>query len=289
MTKTPKMRSAKLRSRTANTVIYIILSIMAVIWLVPIAWLIMSSFRAEPGAFTSYIIPKSYTFANYTNLFTDTSLFNYPRWYANTFIVAIFTCIISSMFILMVSYTLSRLRFKARRPMMNVTLVLGMFPGFMSMIAVYHILKAIGLTQSLAALVIVYSAGAGTGYYIAKGFFDTIPKALDEAATIDGASKNTIFWKIILPMSKPIITYTVLMAFMAPWVDFIFASVIMKDNYNNYTIALGLFRMLERENLSKYFTQFCAGAVLIAIPITILFMFMQKNYVEGITGGSVKG
>ncbi len=283
------IKNNKMRSKISNGFVYLILSIMSVIWLLPIAWLLLISFREEAGAFTPYIMPKGYTFANYTKLFTDTSVFNYPRWYANTFVVAIFSCIISSLFILAVSYALSRLRFKARKPIMNITLILGMFPGFMSMIAVYHILKAIGLDQTLAGLIFIYSAGAGLGYFIAKGFFDTIPRALDEAATIDGATKNTIFWKIILPMSKPIITYTVLMAFMAPWVDFIFASVIMKDNYNNYTIALGLYRMLERENLYRYFTQFCAGAVLIAIPITILFMIMQKNYVEGITGGAVKG
>lgn len=283
-------KSAKLRQRISNAAIYVILSVMSVIWLLPIVWLVLSSFRAEPGAFTDgYILPKSYTLDNYIKLLTETDLFNYPRWFMNTLIVAIFSCLISTLFILMVSYAFSRLRFKARRPMMNITLILGMFPGFMSMIAVYHILKAIGLQQSLVSLVIVYSAGAGLTYYIAKGFFDTIPRALDEAATIDGASRNQIFWKITLPMSKPIITYTVLTTFMSPWVDFIFASVIMKDNYQNYTIAVGLFRMLERENLYRYFTQFCAGAVLIAIPITILFMLMQKNYVEGITGGAVKG
>lgn len=282
--------SAKFRSGLSNTVIYVILGVMSVIWLLPIAWLVISSFRAEPGAFTvGYIIPKEYTLDNYTKLFTDTQLFNFPRWYLNTLIVAIASCVLSSLFILMTSYALSRLRFAARRPIMNIVLVLGMFPGFMSMIAVYHILKAIGLNQSLLALVLVYSGGAGLGYYIQKGFFDTIPRTLDEAAKIDGASQNTIFWKIILPLSKPIITYTVLMAFMAPWVDFIFVSVIMKDNYANYTIALGLFQMISRENLFKYFTQFCAGAVLIGVPITLLFIKMQKYYVEGVTGGAVKG
>lgn len=287
---TPTLKSAKLRYYLSNGLIYIILSVLAVIWLLPIVWLVLSSFRAEPGAFTvGYVIPKGYTLDNYVKLLTDTSQFNYPRWYLNTFIVAIFSCLISSLFVLSVSYAFSRLRFKMRRPMMNVVLVLGMFPGFMSMIAVYHILKAIGLEQSLVSLIIVYSSGAGLSYYIAKGFFDTIPRALDEAATIDGATRNQIFWKITLPMSKPIATYTVLTTFIAPWVDFIFASVIMKDNYQNYTIALGLFKMLERESLYQYFTQFCAGAVLIAIPITILFMCMQRYYVEGVTGGAVKG
>lgn len=277
------------RTTAADTVIYIILTVMSFIWLVPIAWLVITSFRAEPGAWTPYIFPKEYTFDNYIKLFTETQLFNYPRWFMNTLIVAIFTCVISTVLVLLTSYTLSRLRFKARTGIMNVGLILGMFPGFMSMIAVYFILKAMGLSQSLIALILVYSGGAGLGYYIAKGFFDTIPKVLDEAAIVDGASQNTIFWRIILPMSRPIIIYTVLVSFMAPWVDFIFVSVIMKDNYNNYTIALGLYQMLTRENIYKYFTQFCAGAVLIAIPITLLFIFMQRYYVEGVTGGAVKG
>jgi arabinogalactan oligomer / maltooligosaccharide transport system permease protein len=282
-------QSHRFRKHFANTVIYIVLSVMAVVWLLPIAWLVLISFRGEPGAWTPYILPKTYTLANYTNLFTNTTLFNYPRWFLNTFIVAVFTCLISTILVLMTSYALSRLRFKARRGMMNIGLVLGMFPGFMSMIAIYFILKAMGLSQTLLALILVYSGGAALGYYIAKGFFDTIPRALDEAATVDGASQNTIFWKVILPLSQPIIIYTVLVSFMAPWVDFIFVSVIMKDNYNNYTIALGLYQMLTRENIYRYFTQFCAGAVLIAIPITILFVIMQKYYVEGVTGGAVKG
>lgn len=277
------------KNSAANSVIYIILSVMGIIWLVPIVWLVLISFRAEPGAYTPYILPQAYTLDNYINLLTDTHLFNYPRWFMNTFVVAVFTCIISTALVLMTSYTLSRLRFKARRGIMNLGLILGMFPGFMSMIAIYFILKAMGLSQTLLALVLVYSGGAGLGYYIAKGFFDTIPRVLDEAAVIDGANQNTIFWKIILPLSRPIIIYTVLTSFMVPWVDFIFVSVIMKDNYNNYTIALGLYQMLTRENIFNYFTQFCAGAVLIAIPITILFIIMQKFYVEGVTGGSVKG
>ena len=253
----------------SNMVIYIILSVLSLVWLLPIAWLVITSFRGEPGAWTPYIIPKEFTFDNYTRLLTETGLFNYPRWFLNTFTVAVFTCIISTVLVLMTSYTLSRLRFRARKGLLSLGLILGMFPGFMSMIAVYFILKAMGLSQSLIALVLVYSGGAGLGYFIAKGFFDTIPKVLDEAAIVDGANQNTIFWKIILPLSKPIVVYTVLMSFIAPWVDFIFVSVIMKDNYNNYTIALGLYQMLTRENIYRYFTQFCAGAVIVAIPITI--------------------
>lgn len=265
------------------------LSIMSFIWVLPIGWLIMQSFRGEGGATTNYIIPKTWTLDNYIRLFTETDLFNFPRWFLNTLFVAVISCFISTVIVLLTSYALSRLRFKMRKPTMNIILVLGMFPGFMSMTAIYYLLKSMGLAQSLWALILVYSGGAAMGYYISKGFFDTIPYAVDESAMIDGASKNDIFWNITLPMSKPIIIYTILTTFIAPWVDFIFVSVIMRDSYQNYTVALGLYQMLSRENISAYFTRFCAGAVLIAIPITILFVYMQKFYVSGITGGSVKG
>ena len=183
----------------------------------------------------------------------------------------------------------SRLRFKSRKVLMNISLVLGMFPGFMSMIAIYHFMKAIGLDQTLLALILVYSGGAALNYYIAKGFFDTIPKSLDEAARIDGANRHVIFWKIILPNSKPIVVNTAINAFIAPWVDFIFVSVIMKDNYKNYTVAKGLFTMVDKANIFEYYTAFCAGAVLVSIPIVCLFIKLQKYYVAGVTAGASKG
>ena len=279
----------KARERVSNSIIYTILTILGFIWLLPIAWLIMTSLREEPGAYTTYIIPKGWTLANYTKLFTDTELFNFPRWFMNTLFVACVSCVITTLLTLMVAYTYSRLRFKSRKGLMNMSLILGMFPGFMSMIAIYHFMKLLGLDQSLAALIMVYSGGAALKYYVAKGFFDTIPRSLDEAALIDGATRNDVFFKIILPNSMPIVTYTAIEAFIAPWVDFIFVSVIMKDNYNNYTVAMGLYKMLERENIYAYFTQFCAGAVLVALPITLLFIKIQKFYVGGVVGGAVKG
>lgn len=283
------IRSYSARRRAANITIYIVLTVLAVLWLLPIAYLILQSFREEPGAYTPYLLPQGYTLENYTRLFTDTDLFPYSRWFANTLLVAVCTCILSTIMILMISYCFSRLRFRSRRMLMNFGLILGMFPGFMAMIAVYHLLKLVGLDQSLIALVLVYSSASCLGYFIAKGFFDTLPRALDEAATIDGATRNDIFWKITLPMSKPIVVYTALTSFIAPFADFIFVSVIMKDNYQNYTVALGLYQMLSRENLYLYFTRFCAGAVVVAVPVTLLFLSLQKYYVEGVTGGAVKG
>ena len=271
----------------ANAVVYIILSIMVVIWIIPIVWLVLQSFSIEEGVTTTFF-PRSLTLDHYINLFTNEA-FPYGRWILNTFIVAVFSCIISTLFILMVSYAFSRLRFKSRKTFLNLGLILGMFPGFMSMAATYNIMDIIGLKGQLVALVIVYSAGAGLGYQVSKGFFDTIPRSLDEAEKIDGATRNQIFWIIILPLSKPIIVYTALTTFIGPWTDYIFVSYFMKDNAENFTVALGLYKMLDKEVVGTLFTTFCAGAVLIAIPITILFVIMQRFYVAGVTGGAVKG
>ena len=269
--------------------LHTLLTVLAVIWLIPVFWLLISSFRAEKGAYTSNLLPQRFTFDNYIRLFTDTRLFNFPRWFMNTLFVAVCSCIITTLLTLMVAYVYSRLRFRSRKGLMNISLILGMFPGFMSMIAIYHFMKAIGLDQTLLALILVYSGGAALNYYIAKGFFDTIPRALDEAARIDGASRHVIFWKIILPNSKPIVVNTAINAFIAPWVDFIFVSVIMKDNYNNYTVAKGLYTMVDKANIFEYYTSFCAGAVLVSIPIVCLFIKIQKYYVAGVTAGASKG
>mgnify|MGYP002679339723 FL=1 len=191
-----------------------------------------------------------------------------------------------------IAFVMSRLRFKARKPMLNVALILGMFPGFMSMIAVYYILKGIGLTQGnlkLVALILLYSGGASIlQFYVAKGFFDTIPKTIDEAAYIDGATKWDVFTKITIPLAKPIIVYTVLTSFMAPWIDFIMAKVIIGTDAQYYTVAIGLWNMLEKENIYQWYTRFAAGAVLVSIPIAILFVIMQRYYTDGMSG-AVKG
>ncbi|MBR3840158.1 MAG: sugar ABC transporter permease [Erysipelotrichales bacterium] len=295
-------------NKVTNTLIHILLGVLSVIWILPIVWLLITSFRGQPtgafpqvdinaykasgdilGGIKAVLIPTEWTLDNYILLFTDQTLFKFPRWFMNTLIVAVCSSVLSTIIVLLTSYALSRLRFKLRKPIMNVMLILGMFPGFMSMIAIYHILKALGLSQSLLSLVLVYSGGAAMGYYVSKGFFDTLPKEIDEAAMLDGASRNDIFWKITLPLSKPIVVYTILTSFISPWVDFIFVSIIMKDNYDMYTVALGLYQMLTRENIDAYFTRFAAGAVLVAIPITLLFIKMQKYYVSGVTGGAVKG
>ena len=286
------IKSYKLRRHIANAFVYLFLIVMGFIWISPFIYLLMHSFRGGAEIYGSTIIPQEWTFQNYIDLFTGsggTASLNFPRWFLNTFVVACFSCVISTISVLMVSYAFSRLRFKARKKFMNVGMILGMFPGFMTMIAIYYLLKAMGLTQTLVALVICYSCGAGLGFQISKGFFDTIPRALDEAATIDGATKNQIFWKIILPMSKPIVVYTVLTSFIGPWTDFILAKIIMGDARDNYTVAIGLQLMIGQDFKNTYYKQFLAGSGVVAVPITLLFLKMQKYYVEGVTAGGVKG
>lgn len=286
-----RQRSAKRTRMINNTIIHVVLAILAIIWVFPILWVVLTSFRAEKGSYVSTFLPQSYTIANYARLFSDTTILNFPRMFANTLFIAICSCILSTFYVLSVSYCLSRLRFKLRKPYMNMAMILGLFPGFMSMVAVYFILKALGLSEGgliRLALILCYSGGAGLGFQIAKGFFDTIPLAIDEAALIDGCTRWQIFTRITLPLSKPVIVYTVLTSFIGPWVDFIFAKVICRANADYYTVAIGLWRMLEKEYIDSWYTCFAAGAVLISIPIAILFMFLQRYYVDGMSG-AVKG
>ena len=216
---------------------------------------------------------------------------NYLGWYGNTLVIALFTAVLQTIIVLSVSYALSRLRFKGRKLIMNLVLVLGLFPGFLTMITLYFLLRQVGLTQSgaIPGLILIYVASSGMGYYISKGFFDTIPKSLDESARIDGATRFQVFKMIIMPLAKPIVIYTILMAFMAPWGDYVFASYVAFGSKPSYNVAVGLYQWVNVNDYQGYFTRFCAGGVLVAVPITLLFLALQKYYVEGVTGGAVKG
>ena len=294
--------SIRRRKIISNTAIYIILVLISFIWLIPFICILIQSLNVDwyysalasgvtppkGGGIIGYLIPAHWGFNNYINLFTQT---HFLKWYLNTFIIAAITAVIQTIMVLTMSYTLSRLRFKGRKFLMNFMLILGMFPGFLTMIVLYFLLKQFGFTQegSMWGLILVYTASSGMGYYVSKGFFDTIPKSLDEAARIDGANRLQVMIKVILPLSKPIIIYTVLTAFMGPWGDFMFARYICFGYDQAYNVALGLQQFLTQDQIGTSYTLFCAAGVIVAIPITILFMFLQRYYVEGVTGGAVKG
>ena len=282
------LKNKKGGGRYGNTVVYAVLAVLSILWIFPFAYLLLQSFRGEPGVTTEYFFPKQWTARNYIELFTDKEPFDFGRWYLNTLLVASAVAIVQTAVVLSTSYALSRLRFKMRKPLMNLMLVLGMFPGFMSMTAIYFVLKEIGLTQSLIGLILVYTAGAAMQYYISKGFFDTLPKSLDEAARIDGANRHTVFFKIILPLSGPVVVYTALVAFTMPWGEYMYSSLLMLGAPDKFNVAVGLRQMITRENAYLYFPRFCAGAVCVSLPNALLFFLLQRYYAEGVTGGAVK-
>ncbi len=287
-----KLASMSRKRKIGNFFSYLLLIIISIIWLFPFYGIIMQSFRSyltESGGMVSYIVPKSFSLDNYKFLFSGET--NYLRWYGNTVIIALCVSVLQTIIVLCVSYALSRMRFKGRELLMRFWLILGMFPGFLTMICLYFLLKTMGLTQAgaIPGLILVSVASSGMGYYVTKGYFDTIPKALDEAARIDGATRAQIFVQMILPLSKPIIIYQALTAFMAPWCDYIFASYVAFGHDASYNVAVAMNRWVWTADYQGYFTRFCAGGVLIAIPVTALFMALQKYYVEGVTGGAVKG
>lgn len=314
----------KTRRIIGDIIVYLLLIVLCAAWILPIVWLILQSFSgmAGSGSYTKFV-PTQLSFNNYIGLFTNQypiyeridgldvlkswGISNYVFFFKvgangtyhmgaflNTLIVAIFTSVASTLLTLATAYAFSRFRFKARPVMMRIILILGMFPGFLSLIVLYQVFKAAGLVQNIWALIIVYSGGAGMNYYISKGFFDTISKQIDEAAMVDGASRFQIFYKITMPLSKPIIVYTILTSFMSPWGEYITAKYLLggsKDGGSNWTVAVMLKDMLKVTDgtLGKYWGEFCAGAVVVAVPVAIVFMCMQKNYVSGVTGGAVKG
>lgn len=284
--KPKRLRSKRATERAGNAAVYTVLGVISAVWLIPFLYLILQAFRGESTGMVNYILPKEWSLENFISLFRDT---DFPLWFGNTLTVSLVVAVVQTAFVLMVSYALSRMRFRGRRALMNVILVLGMFPGFMAMIAVYFILKLVGLTQSIVGLMIVYTGSSGMGYYIAKGYFDTVPRALDEAARIDGASRLRVFYKIVMPLAKPIVIYTVLMAFMGPWGDYMYASLIAFGESKSYNVAVGMYTFLDKEHVVGYFTRFCAGGVVVAVPVTLLFLFLEKYYVAGVTGGAVKG
>ncbi len=281
-----------MKRKYVNIVIkQVVLAVLALIWLVPIIWLVVTSFSAYNGRNTSTFFPTEWSLTQYEKLLTGAdTVANFPAWFMNTLVIAIATCVISTLFVLMVAYAFACMDFRGSKGLQNLSVIVNLFPGVLSMIAVYFVLKSVGLTNSHLGLILVYSGSSGLGYLIAKGFFGTVPKALQEAAKLDGASEARCFVQVVLPMSRPIIVYTIISSFLVPWMDFVYAKMILNAGVSSqWTVAIGLYNMLDKSLINTYFGQFCAGGVLISIPISILYIIMQKFYVEGVTGGAVKG
>lgn len=286
----PFLHDQRKRRIVGDVLSHALLILLSVIWILPIVWVVLESFNKNAGPYNETFFPTEYTFDNYVQLFTDKHVLDFPRMFLHTLIIAIVVCLINVFFVLCVAFCMSRLRFRFRKTFMNVVLILGMFPGIMSVVVIYFILKSLGLTQGwgvTVALILVYSAGAGAGFYVMKGYMDTIPMELDEAAYLDGCTRWQVFTKITIPICKPMLVYQALTAFLGPCLDFVMAKAICRTQ-ENYTVALGLYQMLSREYLNDWFAKFAAAAVIISIPIVILFIVMQRYYQEAMSG-AVKG
>lgn len=279
------------RRMLGDVLAHAFLGVLSVIWIIPIVWVLAESFNTNTAPFTTTFFPTRYTLNNYMLLFRDTAVLNFRSMYFRTFVIAVFVCAISLFFVLSVAFVMSRLRFRARKAYMSTTLILGMFPGIMAVVAIYFILKALGLTGSttatLVALILVYSAGSGATFYVMKGFMDTIPTSMDEAAMLDGATRWAVFTRIILPITRPMMVYQALVGFLIPWLDFVMVKTIARTQ-ENYTVSLGLWQMLQKEYIADWYARFAAGAILVSVPVAVLFIVMQRFY-QASMSGSVKG
>lgn len=282
-----KVISKKLKIRPATTIkaviVYVIVLIISFIFAFPCIWLILSAFNANGSLLTlDGFFPESYSFDTFKTLFTEKVEHDYMTWFGNTLFVAGISCVISTVLVLAVSYTMSRYRFKGRKQMMKATLLLSIFPNFMNMTALFVIMTQFDLINNLWGLILLYSSGATMGFLVQKGFFDTIPSTIYDAATLDGATDLRVFVSITLPLSKPMIVYTALTAFVWPWSDFMLPKLLLPDK-SQWTVAIGLNWLDESK-----FSIFAAGSVFIAVPIVALYIALSKYLIQGGTAGAVK-
>lgn len=267
--------------------IYGFITFMFVVILYPLLWTFGISLNPGTTLYGAKMIPDNATFANYIYLLTDENS-QYLTWYKNTLLVASANALFSVIFVTLTSYAFSRYSFVGRKYGLITFLILQMFPVLMAMVAIYILLNTIGLLDSLLGLTLVYIGGSiPMNAFLVKGYFDTIPKELDESAKIDGASHMRIFFQIMLPLAKPILAVVALFNFMGPFMDFILPKILLRSP-EKYTLAVGLFNFINHQYANN-FTVFAAGAIMIALPISIVFLFLQKYLVSGLTAGATKG
>ena len=272
------------KSNVLDTVFtYVILIAVCAVFAFPVLWLVLASFSKSGSIYDlNGFFPSQYSLKGYQDLFMDTTMYDYPNWLKNTLFVAVTSAVIGTVLVILTAYVVSKFEFKMRKPLMKATLVLSRFPSFMGLTAVYLLMVNFGLINKLWSLVLIYSAGAPMGYLVQKGYFDTISNSIYEAARIDGASNPRIFWQVTLPLSKPIIVYTMLTQFAWPWSDFILPSLLLK-NKDLWTVAVGLMSLDETK-----FTRFAAGSIFIGVPIILLYFCLSKFLVQGLSSGAVK-
>lgn len=278
------MKLSTLRGKIVRFLIYILLACATVTSIYPILWIVMSSFNPGSALYSTTLLPERFTLDHYSELFIKK---DFGLWYLNTLKIAFFTMLLALVLVIITAYALSQFRFKGRRISLMAMLILQAFPSFMTMIAVYLLLLQLGILDTHLGLILVYAGGAiPGGAWLVKGYFDGIPRSIPEAAKIDGASNTTIFIKVMMPMSTPILTFVALSNFIAPWMDFILARLVLRSAAKK-TLAIGLYEMVS-SRMNTEFTMFAAGAVMVAVPITILFIILQRFMIQGLAEGASK-
>ncbi|MBM7554078.1 arabinogalactan oligomer/maltooligosaccharide transport system permease protein [Thalassobacillus pellis] len=279
--------NAKTKSKIEVTLIYLFLAVMFVVIAYPLLWTIMMSINPGTNMLVTKMIPDNPTLEHYLWLFTDPGS-DYVIWYKNSLMVAFANATGSVVLTSLIAYAFSRYHFIGKKYGLYTFLLLQMFPALMGMVALYILLSTIGLIDSLVGLTLIYLGGQiPFNAWLVKGYFDTIPKELDEAAKIDGAGHLKIFWTIMLPLAKPILAVVALFNFMAPFMDFLLPRIVLTSP-EKYTLALGLFNFIN-DQFSNNFTRFSAGAILIAVPIALVFLLLQRYLISGLTSGATKG
>ncbi|WP_062050257.1 sugar ABC transporter permease [Bacillus sp. JCM 19034] len=279
--------SRKLKNRLELVGIYFVIIVMFIVIGYPLLWTIGLSLNPGTSLYGASMFPENWSLDHYRWLFFDPRS-NYLTWYKNTLIVATATSFLSVVFVTLTAYAFSRYRFVGRKNGLYTFLILQMFPVLMAMVALYILLNTVNLLDTLTGLIIIYAGGAiPMNAFLVKGYFDTIPRELDESAKIDGAGHFRILFTIMLPLAKPIIAVVALFNFMSPFMDFILPRIILRSP-ENYTLALGLFNFVN-DQFANNFTRFAAGAILIAVPIAAIFLFLQRYLISGLTAGATKG
>jgi arabinogalactan oligomer/maltooligosaccharide transport system permease protein len=278
------MKAYKVKRIVSTVLIYINLVVVAVMIIYPLLWVVGTALNDSTGIGRSSVIPEKVTLDNFKKLFIN---YNYGKWYLNTLYVAVLTALFSIVLHTSTAFVFARFQFKGRKMGLLSVMILQMFPSFMSLTALYMIAMNFNMLNNLNMLVIIYVAGGiPANIWLVRGYMLNIPRSMDEAASIDGVTKLQLFFKIILPLSVPIIFFITLTSFMAPWMDYMLPRFLINMSERR-TLAIGLYDFVNTTPVD--IPAFCAGAVLVAIPITIIYMAFQRFLIEGLMSGANKG
>lgn len=267
---------------------YLVLVLMMLIIIYPLLWTIGASFNPGNSLISTSLIPKNPTLQHFRDLFANEGSLLYVKWFMNSLKVSVVTMILSLFFVSFTAYAFSRFRFKGRKNGLLLFMLLQMIPQFSALIAIFVLAQMLGLINSHALLIMIYVGGQiPMNTYLMKGYFDTIPLSLDESAKVDGTSPSLIFWQILIPLSKPMLAVIAMNGFTGPLGDFALSSIVLRSQ-DAYTLPIGLYRLVTDPMTASY-TKFAAGALIISVPIAIVFILLQKNFVSGLTAGGTKG